>query len=141
MSDHAGIEALREALAKLRPQAQSVVGRFYERLLERRPDFAPHFEGTDWTRQRRMLLNSLVLALESEEDPEEVAETIRAYGRRHDSFNLAPADYDFFGATLRETLVEALGNDWTADVDAAWTQAFGRLVRAMRGANGQRVEM
>lgn len=134
-------EPLREALAKLRPQAQTVIGRFYDRLLERRPDFAKYFADTDWPRQRRMLLNALVLAVESEEEPEDVRPTIEAYGRRHDPFDLSVEDYRIFGRTLRETLADALGDDWTEDVDAAWDRAFTHLVRIMRGTNGKALEL
>lgn len=130
------MEALRAALAKLQPQVQAVIGRFYERLFERRPDFRPYFAHTDWTRQRRMLLGALVMALEAEEEPEAVVDTIRAYGRRHDSYTLSDADYEVFGATLKETLQDALAADWTPKVDEAWDHAFEHLVTTMRRRNG-----
>jgi hemoglobin-like flavoprotein len=133
------MEALRAALSKLQPHVQDVIGRFYERLLARRPDFAPYFEHTDWQRQRRMLLGSLVMALEAEEEPDEVRETIRAYGRRHDPYHLTDADYDVFGATLKETLQEALAADWSPTVDEAWDHVFAHLVDSMRTHNGPKL--
>jgi len=133
------MQALRAALSKLQPQVQAVIGRFYERLLSRRPEFAGYFERTDWQRQRRMLLGALVMALEAEEEPDEVRETIRAYGRRHDPYHLTDDDYVFFGATLKETLAEALAADWTPAVDEAWDHAFAHLMDSMRAHNGPKL--
>ena len=132
-SDDVETSALREALALLQPEADAVVGDFYDRLLERRPDFRPHFATTDWTRQRRMLLHALVLAIEMAEEPDEVAKTLRGFGRRHDSLGLSGADYEEFGELLGETLRDHLGAAWTDDVASIWDNTYPNLVRRMLG--------
>lgn len=124
---------LRAAIAALHPQADYVLGRFYERLLTRRPDFAPYFANTDWTRQKRMLLQALVLTMELDEEPATVEVTLRAFGHRHDPYPLTVDDYRYFGDVLRETLREHLRELWTPAVDTAWDGVYPRLVGVMRG--------
>lgn len=125
---------LRAVLESLRPQVDDVIGTFYERLLETRPDFAPHFASTDWPRQRRMLLSSLVLMLECQEDPDQcLYETMRGFGRRHGSYELSEGDYRLFGTILRDTLAGFAGEAWTPDVELVWEHSFGNAVKLMRG--------
>ena len=127
------VSPLREVLAGLRTETDAVIGRFYQRLLARRPEFAPHFAETGWAHERRMLLHALVLALETAEEPDETERTLRGFGRRHRPFALNGEDYAVFGEVLRETLRDHVGAAWSAEIDASWCATYADVVRRMAG--------
>ena len=124
---------LRKVFERLQPNADEVLARFYERLFERRPDFRSLFAETDWPRQRRMLLQALVLAVETQEEPDEVRTTLRAFGRRHDPFHLSPEDYAEFGEVLRDTLRDNTGACWSEETEVTWKKAYADLLLVMGG--------
>ncbi len=125
------LSPLRAVLQNLEPRSDEVIGDFYNRLFAARPEYKALFESTDWPKQRRMLLGSLVLALENLEEPEAVRETLRGFGRTHEPFKLSLADYRQFGALLRDALAEHSGDAWTPEVEKAWWAAYDELLETM----------
>ena len=55
--------------------------------------------------------------------------------RRHVIYGVQPQHYDTVGAALLWTLEQGLGNGFTAEVRAAWTEAYGLLASAMQKAS------
>lgn len=126
------VSPLRCALRRLEPMVDQVSVRFFDRLLTSRPDLAPHFATMAAPHRRRMLLTALLLAVESEEEPGVMERTLHGFGRRHFSLDLGDDDFDFFGKTMRFVLAESLAAAWTAPVEAAWDEAFRKMVEAMK---------
>ena len=51
----------------------------------------------------------------------------------HGGVGVAPEMFDRFYATVIEAFREALGEDWTAEMDGAWARTPAGLVEAARG--------
>mmetsp|Transcript_21778 Transcript_21778/g.37186 ORF Transcript_21778/g.37186 Transcript_21778/m.37186 type:complete len:166 (+) Transcript_21778:47-544(+) len=54
-------------------------------------------------------------------------------GRKHVGYGVLPEHYDIVGAALLWTLEQALGDAWTEDVKAAWTEIYGIVATTMIG--------
>jgi hemoglobin-like flavoprotein len=55
-------------------------------------------------------------------------------GRRHAGYGVKEAHYDSVGAALLWTLEQGLGEAWTPDVAAAWTDVYVLLSGIMLNA-------
>ena len=59
---------------------------------------------------------------------------IEDLGRRHVAYGVTEAHYDTVGSALLWTLGKGLGEQFTAPVEAAWTEAYTTLASAMKQA-------
>lgn len=59
---------------------------------------------------------------------------VQQLARRHNNYGVVDAHYEAVGDTLLWTLRHGLGSDFTADVEAAWTEAYGALSDVMIAA-------
>ena len=59
---------------------------------------------------------------------------IEALGRRHAGYGVKPGDYATVGRALLDTLRMGLGEAFTPEVEAAWTEAYTLLARVMQAA-------
>jgi hemoglobin-like flavoprotein len=55
------------------------------------------------------------------------ANLIRAEVTNHDGFGVPPDRFGAFFGVVRDVCREALGEAWTAQIDAAWTQRLARI--------------
>ena len=53
---------------------------------------------------------------------------------KHVDYGVKAEDYDKVGASLLRTLSKGLGDEFTPDVEAAWTDAYGVLSGVMKSA-------
>jgi len=64
----------------------------------------------------------------------EIAPDTRSLGARHHGYNVTEAHYDSVGAALIYTLGKGLGEDFTPETEAAWTETYGLLAGVMKDA-------
>jgi ferredoxin/hemoglobin-like flavoprotein/tRNA A-37 threonylcarbamoyl transferase component Bud32 len=106
---------------------------FYNELFELHPAAVAAFEHTDMVRQRKMLMDTLALAIRGLDDFAKIEATVRELGERHVDYGATLRDYKFVGQALLNTLERFLGDAFTAEADLAWREVYSTLVRTMTG--------
>jgi len=103
---------------------------FYGRLFEQTPQLRPLFKG-NIAEQGRKLMSSLTLVVSNLARPEALSEPIRRLGMRHKDYSVLPEHYPLVGAALLWTLKQGLGEEFTPEVEKAWSEAFELVASAM----------
>jgi hemoglobin-like flavoprotein len=125
------VKVLRESFGVVVERAPDVTARFYQILFERHPQVKPLFGRNSARQQEEMLTRALVAVIEHLEDPAWLTGTLRVMGAKHVDYGVTEEMYPWVGESLLATLAEVLGADWTPQVEAAWTAAFGAIASAM----------
>jgi hemoglobin-like flavoprotein len=124
-----------ELVVSRRPE---ITPRFYEILFERYPQARPLFGRNSAENQAKMLQEAIVAVIDHVEDAEWLTSTLGAMGRKHVDYGVTPEMYAWVGESLIATLAEIAGPDWTPEIEAAWTEAFGAIRSLMlKGAEAQ----
>jgi hemoglobin-like flavoprotein len=114
------------------PRAASV--QFYQQLFELDPTVQQLFAGVDLAEQERKLMAMLAQIVHAIDQPEELVTSVAALGRRHVHYGVKDADYESVGAALLWVLEQNLGDAFTPEVRAAWTEAYLTVATVMRRA-------
>jgi hemoglobin-like flavoprotein len=122
---------VRHTWALILPQRKQVCRSFYERLFARHPELRPLFKG-DIDHQADLFVTMINTVISALDDPRPVRPLIETLGARHVDYGVAAGDYDKFEQVLLETLAEALGDEATPEVQAAWQAVFEELSAVMR---------
>lgn len=107
---------------------------FYRRLFELDPALRPLFQG-DMKEQGRKLIQMLHSVVDSLGQLATILPEVEAMARRHVIYGVQPQHYDTVGTALLWTLEQGLGNGFTAEVRAAWTEAYNLLAGVMQKAS------
>ena len=119
--------------AQVAPIADQAAAMFYDRLFQIDPDLRIMFK-EDMTEQRRMLMETLALAVAGLDAPDELVPVVQELGRRHKGYGVCDSDYDTVGTALLWTLEQGLGAGFTDEVRDAWTAVYGLLAGVMKSA-------
>jgi nitric oxide dioxygenase len=125
------IALLEASFARIQPRGTEFVRDFYDRLFTIAPDARAFFGDTKMESQHQKLLFSLVLVIENLRRPDVLQTSLGQLGAHHVGYGVQPEHYDLVGAALLDTFAAYLGADWTPDVAAAWTEAYGAIVDMM----------
>jgi len=106
---------------------------FYGKLFELDPSLRPLFKG-DMTEQGRKLMAILNTAVNSLTDLPAIVPAVQDMGRRHAGYGVQDAHYDTVAAALLWTLGAGLGDAFTDEVKAAWTETYVTLATVMKEA-------
>jgi hemoglobin-like flavoprotein len=124
------IALVQQSFAKVVPIAGTAADLFYNRLFETAPHlralFPPELSG-----QKKKLVAMLATAVEGLSAPERLLPAVTALGARHVGYKVTADHYPIVGNALIWTLRTGLGADFTPDVEAAWTEAYGVISSAM----------
>jgi ferredoxin/hemoglobin-like flavoprotein len=112
-------------------QATAFANAFYDHLFELHPAAAPLFENTDMQRQKKMLMDTIALAVRGLDDFGKIAPAVRELGERHVDYGATMRDYKFVGQALLDTLAQFLGDAFTPEAELAWREIYSTLVRTM----------
>ena len=105
---------------------------FYGRLFELDPAIRPLFAHTDMAAQRKILMQTLTVVVKSLDKLDKLVPAVEALGRRH-------AGYGVRAAITRRSVgrswtpPEGLGEAFTPEVGAAWTEAYTLVGRRHAG--------
>jgi len=121
------------SFAKVAPNADLAATMFYDRLFTIDPDLRPLFKG-DMANQRRLLMAMIATAVNNLHQLDQILPAVRSLGQRHAGYGVKGADYDTVGSALLGTLEEALGDEFTPEVCAAWTVCYQTLAGEMKAA-------
>jgi len=125
--------------SKVVPIADTAAKMFYDRLFEIDSSTQPLFRGADLAEQRKKLLQVLSAAIAGLDNLEGLVPVVETLGRRHAGYGVKDAHYDSVGAALLWTLEKGLGDSWTKDTAAAWTEVYGVLSGVMRRAQKEAI--
>jgi hemoglobin-like flavoprotein len=132
----AQVADVQQSFAQLRPQADTVAARFYQRLFTLDPSVRRLFPD-DLTAQGRKLMDMLGFVVHGLPRVDTILPAVQALGRRHVQYGVQPEHYQTVGAALLWTLEQELGAAWTPEVREAWTTAYTVLAELMTTAAGK----
>jgi hemoglobin-like flavoprotein len=126
------IKAIQESFAKVAPISEQAATLFYGRLFEIAPSVAPLFRG-DMQEQGRKLMATLAVVVNGLSNLETILPAASALAKRHVGYGVTAGDYAPVGEALLWTLERGLGAQWTLELAAAWTAAYGVVSEFMIG--------
>ena len=127
------IELVKNSWQKVVPIKETAADLFYGKLFELDPSLKPMFKGDmkEQGRKLMMMLNTVVTNLEKLDS---LVPAVQDLGKRHVAYGVKDAHYGTVGAALLWTLGAGLGDAFTADTEAAWTEAYTVLSTVMKDA-------
>ena len=129
------IKLVQDSFRQVAPIAETAAQLFYARLFELDPDLELLFKG-NLSEQGRKLMQMLALAVNSLDRMEQLLPIVQSLGTRHVSYGVRDKDYDTVGRALLWTLQRGLGEAFTPDVEAAWSNVYAMLASAMQSGTG-----
>lgn len=125
------VETLQRTIKKVKPETEEFAVKFYENLFLDYPQFQPLFSRIDMSEQRKHLVRALMLTVENFRDAETVKDALKPLGARHATYGATQNLYPLFCKTLLKTFESYLGEEWTPEVEAAWTNALDAIAQLM----------
>lgn len=120
------VTLVQDSFAKVGPISEQAALLFYDRLFEVAPQVKPLFKG-DMVEQRRKLMAMLGVVVNGLSKLDTILPAASAMAKRHVGYGAQPAHYPVVGGALLWTLERGLGESWTPEVAAAWSEAYGIL--------------
>ena len=120
--------------ARVKDNADQVAMLFYNRLFEIAPQVKPLFS-SNIEEQGRKLMSMLTVAVNGLPKLDLLIPSIENMGRRHHEYGVKDEDYDTVGEALLWTLEQGLGDHFTDEVRAAWTETYVTLAGVMKAAS------
>ena len=130
------IRLVQENFEKVVPIADAAATLFYGRLFDLDPALESLFKG-DIVEQGRKLMQMIGVAVKSLDRLEQVLPAVCALGARHAGYGVRERDYDTVGRALIWTLRKGLGDDFTAEIEAAWAETYTALAGVMKRAQAE----
>src|SRR5688500_1109658 len=127
------IALVQTSFERLRPILEPAAMMFYDRLFVLDPSLRGMFRRSREA-QAQKLAQALAVVVKGLEHPTQLRGAIEALGRRHAGYGVRDHHYTTVGEALLWTLEQGLGDAWTAEVRAAWVDAYGWLSFVMREA-------
>lgn len=130
----AEIRLVKQSWRTLRAIDPKIVGDlFYSKLFMANPSLRNMFP-KKMDDQYRKLMDMLSIIIARLDHIDELNEDIAAMARRHVHYGVRPAHYKLVGNALLWTLRQGLGQDWTLEVEQAWTKCYSNLADTMMRA-------
>lgn len=117
-----------ELVASREPQ---ITKRFYTLLFQRYPQSQALFGRNPREGQERMLQEAIIAVVEHVDDSDWLVSNLRGLGAKHAGYGVTEEMYPWVGECLLATLAEIAGDDWSPEIDKAWTDAYGAIVGLM----------
>lgn len=127
------IDLVQSSFQKVVPIAGTAADIFYDRLFETAPDTRKLFP-EDMTDQKGKLMQMIGTAVNGLNDLDAIVPAVQELGARHQGYNVKEEHYDVVGAALLYTLGKGLGDEFTPETEAAWTETYGILAGVMKEA-------
>jgi len=124
---------IQKTFAQIEPIAAVVARTFYERLFELDPALKDLFKG-NMEEQGQKLMSTLKIAVKGLNDIPKLVPILEDLGQRHRKYGVKDCDYDTVAAALIWTLDQGLQEDFTLEVEAAWTKVYEILADTMKAA-------
>src|SRR3954465_11691087 len=137
------VNLVQQSFAKVAPISEQAAVIFYDRLFEVAPSVKAMFPA-DMTEQRKKLMSMLVAVVNGLGNLDLILPAASALAKRHVGYGAKAEHYPVVGGALLYTLEKGLGEAWTPELAAAWTDAYGVLsgymISEAYGAQSQAAE-
>lgn len=127
------IAAVQSSFAKVVPIKEQAAALFYDRLFTIDPPTRALFKA-DVSEQGKKLMSALAMVVAGLDRLDSILPAVQDMARRHTGYGVEARHYDTVGEALLWTLEQGLGEAFTPDVKAAWTEAYVTLAGAMKAA-------
>lgn len=127
------VNLVRKSFQEIAPQADAMASAFYRHLFELKPILRLMFP-EDLTDQKKKLMATLALAVASLDRFDDLKPALENLGRKHTLYGVKDEYYETVGVALLWTLGELLGDQFTAELETAWTKMYDRVAGTMRRA-------
>jgi hemoglobin-like flavoprotein len=102
----------------------------FDLLFARNPDFEPMFVlDPNGAIRRNMLQLAVVALMDYVEGTASSVSMVRAERMNHGHIGVPGPQFDEFYAVVRDAFHGLLAEDWSADIEDAWTEAIAGLTR------------
>ena len=115
------------------PIKEKAADLFYGRLFELDPELKALFKG-DMNAQGAKLMTMIHTAVNGLTNLDSIIPAVQALGKRHVDYGVKNSDYDTVGQALLWTLKQGLGDEFTEQVEEAWTETYTVLATTMKDA-------
>jgi hemoglobin-like flavoprotein len=132
------IKLVQDSFRQVAPISETAAQLFYARLFELDPDLELLFKG-NLSEQGRKLMQMLGIAVNGLDRIEQLLPVVRSLGARHVTYGVRDKDYDTVGQALLWTLRKGLGDAFTPDVEAAWSDVYATLASVMQSGSATEV--
>jgi nitric oxide dioxygenase len=119
--------------AAIKGLGTQVTAYFYDYMFSHFPEVRKMFPEKMTTQQER-LFNSLVYIATNIDNPAALVPYLERLGEGHIKYDTRPEQYDAVGVSLMKTLEHFLGNAWTPEVSATWSEAYNLAAKVMTEA-------
>lgn len=129
------IEIVKSTIPLLETAGVAITEHFYRRMFRLNPELKNIFNMSNQHsgRQQFALFGAIAAYAKNIENPAVLAAAIERIAHKHTSFNVQPEQYQVVGHHLIETLRELAPAAFTAEVEAAWTEAYLYLASVFIG--------
>ncbi|RLP91678.1 globin domain-containing protein [Micromonospora sp. CV4] len=121
---------LKESWTLVEEDRDRLSGHFYARLFLLDPALRQLFP-VQMTGQGDRLLEAIITAIHTVDDPESFDEFLRALGRDHRKYHVDEQHYKTMGVALLDALRSTAGDGWNLEYDQAWTDAYAAISAKM----------
>lgn len=127
------IHMVQSSWDKCIPIADKAAELFYGRLFELDPSLQHLFKG-DMKEQGKKLMTMITVAVRGLSDLDKIVGAVKDLGVRHVGYGVKEEHYDTVGSALLWTLGQGLGDDFTPELEDAWTRVYQLLAGTMKEA-------
>lgn len=124
------IDLVQSSWAKVAPIADQAADIFYGHLFENNPGVRALFPD-DMSGQKKALMGMLAVAVNGLSKLDTILPAVQDLGPRHVKYGTKAEHYPVVGGSLLYTLGAGLGDDFTPEVEEAWTVAYNTLASVM----------
>ena len=131
--DQHTITLVQSSFKQVEPIADTAAGLFYNKLFEIDPSLRALFKA-DISEQGKKLMQMIAVAVNGLNNLDAIVPAVQQLGIRHIDYGIKDSDYDTVGTALLWTLEQGLGEAFTDEVKAAWTEVYTLLATVMKDA-------
>lgn len=124
---------VQQSFARIVPIADEATSLFYERLFQLDPSLRPLFT-SDLAEQEQKLIQTLQIAVQGLNNLGILIPVLQHLAVRHVDYGVRNEHYATVGDALLWTLEQELGDEFTADVRAAWLDLYNLIASVMTDA-------
>lgn len=123
------IKIVKSTVPLLAEGGTAVTQHFYQRMFRHNPELNDIFNMSNQHtgRQIEALFQAIAAYAQNIDNLSVLKHMVERIAHKHTSFHIKPDDYKIVGHHLIETLRELLPEQFTQDVERAWTNAYGVL--------------
>lgn len=133
------IQLVKSTVPLLEASGSAITDYFYNRLFTHNPEAQNIFNMSNQAsgKQSFALFSAIAAYAKNLDNVEQLLSMVERIAQKHTSLNIQPEHYDLVGHHLIETLRELVPEQFTADVEEAWTVAYQALAAIFIAREGE----